>query len=206
MSAGELLPSFDGKYLKDLLWHPPEEVQTELPTRGGNPQVHTFGRPKWRLTVAYDGLPDGPAREMSAFLARRKQAAVSFTATRLSRRTPRNAPSLTNAGLTLGGVDLEAGTVQVNGVGGLIIFPGDMVSYRTLANGYWVGLATATANPSAGNIVIPVYPPPKTPHEDTPAVRLVDVLGEFKLAGRSRNTEPYDGRESVSFEAVQVIR
>jgi len=203
MSAGEFIIT---DKLKSIVWPSPSERQSAYTVRGGNDDVITLGRPYWGpISFVYENLDKTTYRALTAWLARRKGARVSFTAARISRRAPLLAPNMTNAGLGVASVNISAGTVNLTGLGSNTLSPGDMVGFSTAASGYWLGETLATAVPSGGNATVSVWPYPQTPHA-TPNVRLFEALGEFKLASLPRNSERAEGRASVSFDAVQVVR
>lgn len=203
MSQGEI---FLTDKLKSLIWFPPEERQTSYAMRGGNDDIITLGRPFWRISAEYENLDATAFRLLRSWLTRRMGSRVTFTAFDPSARAPLLAPSLTNTGLGVSAISIASSTVTISGVGSTVISPGDKVSFYTANLGYWCGEATATASPSGGSVVIPVHPYPQTPHASTPSVRLLEALAEFKIAGLPRNTGRHTKRNSVSFEAVQVVR
>lgn len=201
MSAGELILT---DCLKELTWRISER-QSDPETRENGGQVVTFGRPYWTLNARYEGLDDQGFRALSAWIARRKRARVSFTAWRTDRPTPYLNPAMTNTGLGVSAVSISGGTVSLTGLGSNVISPGDMVGFSTLAGGYWVGEATATATPTAGAATVNVWPYPQTPH-GTPNVRLQKALAEFQLMSEPDLSEPSTRLRSLSFSARQVIR
>ena len=203
MSAGE---NFLTDCLKDCSWSLMER-QSDAETRENGGSVVTSGRPYWVMTARYENLDDAGFRALTAWIARRKRSRVSFTAWRTDRPTTLLNPAITNTGLGIGGagVDIAAATVPLTGLGSNVISPGDMLGFSTLAGGYWVGMATATATPTAGAATVSVWPYPQTPH-GTPNVRLLKALGEFQLVSEPSISEPSSRLRSLEFQARQVIR
>lgn len=201
MSAGELILT---DCLKECTWQLVEQ-QSAPETRANGGQVVTWGRPFWSLTARYENLSDAGFRALTAWVSRRKRSRVSFTAWRADRPAPLLNPAMTNTGLGVSSVNISAGTVTLTGLGSTVISPGDMIGFSTLAGGYWVGEATATATPSGGTATISVWPYPQTPH-GTPNVRLLKALGEFQLVGDPVIREPSSRVRSLEFVARQVIR
>lgn len=203
MSAGEAILT---DCLKECSWRLSER-QSDAETRENGGQVVTWGRPFWMLTARYENLSDTAFRALTAWIARRKRSRVTFTAWRADRPALALNASITNSGLGIGGagVSIVNSTVPLTGLGSNVISPGDMIGYSTLAGGYWVGEATATATPTAGAATVSVWPYPQTPH-GTPNVRLLKALGEFQLVGEPNIREPSSRVRSLEFEAHQVIR
>lgn len=201
MSAGEL---FLTDKLKECTWTL-NERQTDAETRENGGQVVALGRPFWSLTARYENLTDTDFRTLTAWLARRKRSRVSFTAWRPDRPALALNSSITNSGLGVSAVSISGGTVSLTGLSTNVISPGDMIGFSTLAGGYWVGMATATATPTAGAATVNVWPYPQTPH-GTPNVRLLKALGEFQLIGEPSIREPSSRVRSLEFTARQVIR
>jgi hypothetical protein len=201
MSAGELILT---DCLKECSWTL-NERQSDPETRENGGQVITWGRPFWSLTARYENLSDIAFRALTAWVSRRKGARISFTAWRTDRPALALNSSITNSGLGVSAVDIAAGTVTLTGLGSNVISPGDMIGFSTLAAGYWVGEAMATATPTAGAATVTVWPYPQTPH-GTPNVRLLKALGEFQLVGPVSIREPSSRQRSLEFQARQVIR
>jgi hypothetical protein len=201
MSAGEL---FLTDKLKECTWTL-NERQSEAETRENGGQVVSLGRPFWSLNARYENLTDSDFRTLTAWLARRKKSRVSFTAWRPDRPALALNSSITNSGLGVSAVNISGGTVSLTGLSTNVISPGDMIGFSTLAGGYWVGEATATATPSGGAATVSVWPYPQTPH-GTPNVRLLKALGEFQLVGEPMLREPSNRVRSLDFNARQIIR
>jgi hypothetical protein len=201
MSAGEL---FLTDKLKECTWTL-NERQSEAETRENGGQVVSLGRPFWSLNARYENLTDSDFRTLTAWLARRKKSRVSFTAWRPDRPALALNSSITNSGLGVSAVNISGGTVSLTGLSTNVISPGDMIGFSTLAGGYWVGEATATATPSGGAATVSVWPYPQTPH-GTPAVRLLKALGEFQIVGEPMLREPSNRVRSLDFNGRQIIR
>lgn len=201
MSAGELMLT---DCLKDCTWELMGR-QSDPETRSNGGAVVTYGRPYWVIRARYENYDDAFSRLLSAWVARRERARVSFTMWRPDRPTTLLNPAITNSGLGVSSVSAGASTVSLTGLGSNVISPGDMIGYSTLAGGYWVGEATATATPSGGNATVSVKPYPQSPH-GTPNVRLLKALGEFQLVGEPSRSEPSSRNRSLEFTARQVIR
>lgn len=201
MSAGEL---FLTDCLKECTWTLMER-QSDAETRENGGAVVTFGRPYWTLRARYENLSDSAFRALTAWIARRRRSRYSFTAYRADRPGLLLNSSITNSGLGVSSVSIASATVSLTGLGTNVISPGDMIGFSTLAGGYWVGEATASATPTAGAATVSVWPPPQTPH-GTPNVRLLQALGEFQLMGEPALTEPSSRIRALEFSARQVIR
>lgn len=203
MSAGEPILT---DCLKECTWTLMER-QSDAESRANGGAVVTFGRPYWTLRARYENLSDSAFRALTSWIARRKRSRVSFTAWRTDRPTPMLNPAMTNAGLGIGGagVSIVNNTVPLTGLGSNVISPGDMLGFSTLAGGYWVGEALATATPTAGAATVSVWPYPQTPH-GTPNVRLLQALAEFQLTAEPNISEPASRLRSLDFTAQQVIR
>jgi len=201
MSAGEV---FLTDCLKECTWTLVER-QSEAETRENGGSIVALGRPYWAMTAQYEHLDDTAFRLLTAWIARRKRARVSFTAWRPDRPAPVLAPSITNSGLAISGISIAASTISLTGLSTNVISPGDMLGYSTLAGGYWVGMATATAVPTTGAATVNVWPPPQTEH-GTENMRLLKALGEFQLVGDPSMSETSSRTRSLSFNARQVIR
>lgn len=196
----ELMP-MDG--LKEFTWWL-DENQSDLETFGNTGQVMEFGPPRWNARAVFGSMNADVYRRLDAFITRRRKSLITFTAFRPIMRAPLLNPSQSNSGLGISAVDIENSTITLTG---LSANPSasDMVSYRTAANGYYVGQITADAVRSGGNATVAVTPAPMARHSTTPAVRLLEALGEFKLVGVPQNTEQHLKRGTYSFTCVQHV-
>jgi len=200
MSAGELILLNQGRLKTcEMLFTP---NQAKRMGSSGNSVVTTLGPSRWRLQVASAQLTMAQARLWTAWLARRES--FTFTAPRLMRVQPAGTIGTADGAIGLT-VDIPNSELDLTGVGAYTAKIGDMISYRTAANGYWIGEIQADAAASAGNITVAVLPRPVAKHASAPAVRRVQALGEFELITDPAAIDVYDTRV-VQFEAMQVLR
>jgi len=201
MSAGELIPC---RGIVGAEWQPVNQ-QAAPETLAGESDVLELGPSYWVV----DFEVECPTREdfdtWSAFLARRSGAAVTFTAPRTFRKLPRDPLILSDSGVSLPVVNSSGGTITLSGVGTGKAYAGDMVSYRTANNGYYIGQVQYDATPSGGSITLSVWPEPMAKHATTPSPRRIEALGEFRLDGAPRWSGEWR-RRGVRFTAKQVIR
>lgn len=200
MSAGELILTHK---LSKMDWSP-MPIQAGRMGQSGEEAVTIFGPTLWRLQVETERLSMAEARAWSAWLNRRQGRAYSFTAWRLMRANPAGLLGNADGSLTIS-VNSSASTITLGGVGSYQAKVGDMVSYRTAANGWWAGEVQADVSASGGNATLSVLPRPVATHASTPAVRRVQALAEFRLTSLPDPFEDYTDRR-LSFEALQVIR
>lgn len=200
MSARELMP-MDG--LKEFSWSIAEK-QSELEPLNNSGQVLEYGSPKWMARAVFGSLNRAVFQNLDAFVTRRRGSLITFTTFRPLLRAPLLNPTQTNTGLGVGTIDIGASTVQFTGLS-VNVSAGDMFSYRTAANGFWIGKATANVVISGGSATVPVWPPPMAKHASTPAPRAFEALGEFKLVGTPQNTEQHLKRGTYSFQCEQYI-
>jgi hypothetical protein len=200
MSAGELIIT-DGLSMMDWALQP---LQSRRSSAAGASAVVTYGPSRWRLRVETDFLTLTQARRWSAWLARREGGRFTFTAWRLFRRYPLGSLGVEDSPDLLS-VDYDNSRLVLGSVGPYQARQGDMVSYRTAANGYWAGEIVADLDAVAGEIPITVRPKPVLPHATTPSVRRVTALAEFELSTDLDPFEDYSQRR-LSFEALQVLR
>lgn len=199
MSAGELIPTARLQVMEFAR----VTNQTARMGNSGNSIRNQLGPSKWGLRVETARLNLAEARIWSAWLARRAEG-VTFTAWRLWRANPAGAIGEPDGAIAIA-VDAGASEITLSGVGAYAASAGDMISWRTLANGYCCVEATAGAAATAGAITIPVWPRPMAPHASAPDVRRVKALAEFELTTDPGGFEDYDGR-TLSFEAIQILR
>lgn len=183
----------------------PVPLQTARMGAAGASAVTVLGPTLWHLNVVTAFLTMSQARLWTAWINRRQGRAYTFTAPRLMRVVPNGHIATADGSLTLT-VDIPNSRLTIGGVGtGATLKIGDMVSYRTAANGYYAGEVQADATASGGNLVIDVLPTPVAKHTTTPAVRRVQALAEFELATDPGAIDVYDDR-TITFEAMQVLR
>ena len=201
MSAGELIPTA-GLIKMDMSLIP---MGSGRMGANGNSIIGRVGPTRWRLQVVTDYLDMDEARIWDAWLANRIHLGESFTAWRLFRLNPQGALGTADGAVTLT-VDAANSRVSLGGVGPYVAMPGDMISYRTDINGYYLGMVQASVAAISGTASnIPMIPRPLAKHATTPAVRRVQALGEFELATPLEPFEDYTNRQ-LSFEATQVLR
>lgn len=199
MSAGEI---FLTDRLKECSWVLVPRQSVPFGRQAG--QVVTYGQPFWTAQLRYENLSETGLRALSAWIARREGARVTFTAFRPTRRRPSSGLS-SNSGLGISAVDTGASTISLTGLSTNAMQPGDMVSYFTAANGYFCGEVVSVGSLSAGAQTVTVRPAPVAAHA-SPQVRVVEALAEFQLDGEIAISEPHDRRYAVSFNARQVER
>jgi hypothetical protein len=202
VSSQELFPT---NFLKLNSWYF-DEKQSGGDSRDGNGWVVELGTGLWMVTLRYENLTDAAMRALTAFVARRRGKAVTCTIVRTDRKAPLMAPSMTNSGLTVNSIDEDAKTVTMSGLGSNAISSGDMLSYKTNMNGFFIGEITADATPSSGVATLHVNTPPITPHASAPAPRLREAYGEFMMEGPPEILEPFDRRRIVGLKMKQVVR
>lgn len=200
MSAGELAPCVG---ITTHTWTP-EPVQTSTESHSGDTSVIELGPPRWRVDVEVSLYSRAVYDIWSAFIARRRRDAVTFVMPRFFRPRPIEATGVADSSLTISGVD--AANQQFTIGGGITGAPkeGDMISYRTVGGGYWIGQVVADATPSGGSVQVTVEPAPVAPRSP-PDVLRTDALGEFRLDGEPRFREQ-SRRRTLRFAAMQVIR
>lgn len=200
MSSQEL---FLTDFLKECSWEL-DENQGEAASRDSDWVVDYEG-PLWMVRCRYENLTDAAMRALSAWVVRRRKALVTCTVFRPDRRYPLLLPSFSNTGLGISSVTDT--TVNLTGISPSSghISAGDMLSYKTAADGYYVGEVIADVTASSGNAAVLVHPPPQTPHA-SPVPKLKEAIGEFKLVSRPQLVEVPDRKRGVSFELQQVVR
>lgn len=201
MTAGALIPTA-GLETMDMV---PLPKKTQRMGASGNSVQGFFGPTRWKLIVRTTSmLTKLEAREWDAWLSDRIHLGETFTAWRLMRYKPAGALGNPDGAITLS-VNKPASQITLGGCGAYVATKGDMISYRTDTNGYYLGMVMADAAAVAGSVTLTMSPRPLDKHATTPAVRRVQALGEFEL---STVLEPFDDYTSrqISFEAVQVLR
>lgn len=200
MSEGELFPT---DFLKECTFTLVEQ-QSRPSARSNSGKTVVYGEPYWKVMCRYENLTDAAFRKLSAFLARRQGASVSFRAY----RTDRPAPIKGGAFTTTPAFDTtptEGTAIRVkNAVGH--ISEGDMVSYQADDATIFLAEVTSVQEIAGGVSVLGCWPYPLTPFGTAPSLSFTKPTAEFKLMGGYQISEPYDGRRSVSFEAEQITR
>lgn len=202
MSAGDLIPT-DELLDMDMSLVP---LQSYRMGASGNSVRGVFGPTRWKLRVTTAPfLSQAAARIWDAFIADRIHNGNTFTAWRLHRINP-GSGFLGNPDGSIGiTVDAPNSQVSLSGVGVYVAAKGDMISYRTDVNGYYLGMVMADAVAVSSNVTLTLSPRPLAAHASTPAVRRVQALGEFDLSTPLDPFEDYTNRQ-LSFEALQVLR
>jgi hypothetical protein len=204
MAAGELILTH-GVLKMDMTLVPMQS--TRMGSSGNSVRVQ-LGPSRWRLDVETTYLPVDKARLWDTWLASRIHAGETFTAYRKLREQPSSALGTADGSIGLT-VDAANGELDLTEVGAYVASKGDMISYRTDVNGYYLGMIMADVTAAAGAVTVPVIPTPLAKHASTPAVRRVQALGEFELTS---TIEPFDdytanpGGRRLMFQAMQVLR
>lgn len=200
MSAGELIPT-EGLVDMDMVQVP---MGSSRMGASGQSIVGRTGPTRWRLRVlaVIDSLAE--ARIWDPWIANRVHHGFTFTAWRLLRLTTAGAIGTPDGSIGIT-VNAAADQVTLTGTGAYVAKKGDMISYRTLADGYYLGMVMADATAVAGSVTLTLSPKPMAKHASAPAVRRVQALGEFEL---STPLEPFDdySTRQIAFEAIQVVR
>lgn len=200
MSEGELFPT---DFLKECSFTLVEQ-QSQPGARSNSGKTVVYGDPYWKMRCRYENLTDAAFRKLSAFLARRQGAGVSFRAYRTDRPAPIKGAAF-NVKPEFDASPTEGTAIRVKNAVGRIS-EGDMVSY--LADDATIHLAEVTSvqEIEGGVSVLGCWPYPVTPYGDAPSLSFIKPTAEFKMIGGYQIGEPYDGRRSVSFEAEQITR
>jgi hypothetical protein len=201
MSAGEI---FLTDCLKECSWSLLHRQSEPTATRENSGQVVEWGRPYWQIACRYDNLSESAFRALTAWLARRQGGRVIFTAYRPDRPAPLLHPSMSNSGIDVADVDIDASTIDMTGLGANVLSPGDMVSYLAVSGRFWVGEVTVTATPTAGAATVSVWPPPLEPHASLLTPRVNQAIGHFQIIGQPSISEPSSRIRNVEFNARQV--
>lgn len=184
-----------------------QHVQSARMSRSGGESTNTLGEPYWtrRIDVKFGGPSmQQDFAEWEAFLISREGNRYSFTAARIFRRKPQ-AGVTDDTGLSVQSVDRAASTITLAGAGNHSVTIGDMLSFYTADQGYWIGMAMETKTPSAGVVTVKVHPAPFPPHATTAQPRRTDALGEFRLSETPDIGDAFR-KKAISFTARQVIR
>lgn len=201
MSAGELIPT-DGLETMDMV---PLPTQTGRMGASGNSVRGFLGPTRWRLIVrTAPMLSQEEARVWDPWIWNRIEFGETFTAWRLNRINPAGALGTPDGSIGLS-VNKAASQITLTGTGAYVAKKGDMISYRTDKNGYYLGQVQADASAVSGTVTLTMAPRPLDKHATTPAVRRVQALGEFELSTPLEPFDDYTGRQ-IQFEAVQVLR
>lgn len=202
MFSRELAPSYG---IIDASWER-NENQTAQFSNEGDSDVLEIGDPFWTIDVKVTITSREQFDEWDSFLARRNLSENSFLMWRSLRVRPRDLLITSDAGLILASVNEGSSQITLAGYGaGRQAHYGDMIGYRTAANGYYAAqvVAPATADGS-GNITVSVWPRPMAPHDTTPDPRRFQALAEFRLLKKPKPKEAWNDWD-YRFEAQQVL-
>jgi len=202
MFSRELAPSLG---IVEAEWER-NDNQTSLTGNRGDSDVMEIGDPFWTIDVKVTITSREQFDEWDSFFARRKTSEASFLMWRSLRVRPRDLLITSDAGLGLASIDEANSQITLSGYGaGRQAHYGDMIGYRTAANGYYAVqvVAPATAD-GAGNITLSVWPRPWVPHVTTPDPRRFRALAEFKLTKKPKPKEAWHEWD-YRFEAQQVL-
>ena len=203
MSAGEQAPC---EGVITSTWQMVDN-QTAIVSNSGETDVLELGTPFWEIDVRVDCPNRSNFDVWKAFLARRWSFDLTFTMWHSLRSLPVDRTIISDTALTLYGVSEVNSQLSFTNFGQeKTATEGDMISYRTADDGYWVGMVMETTQASSSGVAfVPVWPRPRTPHATDPAPRRIQALGEFRLSERPRLRENFKDY-SVQFKARQVIR
>lgn len=203
MSAGEQAPCLG---IIEARWSRVEN-QTSAFSNSGESDIIEIGEPFWAIELEVNIKDRAHFDLWDSFLARRQLQNFTFTTWRTFRPYPRDTAITSDAGLAVGSVSEADSTVTFFSWGaGKTAYPGDMVSYRTAGDGYWIGQVTEEVTGQAGGgITVPVWPRPVTQHASSPLPRRIQALGEFRLTESPRIREGFKNW-SFRIQAEQVLR
>ena len=183
------------------------ENQTATFSNDGDADIMEIADPFWTIDVRVAVLSRAHFDHWDSFLARRNLSESSFTIWRSLRVRPRDPLIVNDTGLVITSYNPAASTLTLGGYGaGRAAHYGDMISYRTAANGYWAGQVQAPAvADGAGACTVSVWPRPWAPHAAAPAPKRFYALGEFRLSKKPKVKEGFNDWD-IRFEAEQVLR
>ena len=164
----------------------------------------SLGEPFWTIEVSVDVPKNSQsAKFWRGFFARRKGSRNTFTANRSFNSFPASrAPVPEN--ISVLNVDRSSSLISLGNVSSNVFSEGDMISYFTENNGYYIGEIESVSE-AVGAVTLEVSPPPFVAHETTPVFRALKAIGEFRMNGPASPSET-SSRLSWSFSATQVIR
>lgn len=203
MSAGEQAPC---EGVITSTWQMVDN-QTAIVSNSGETDVLELGTPFWEIDVRVDCPNRTNFDVWKAFLARRWSFDLTFTMWHSLRSLPVDRTITSDTSLAISGISEVNSTISFTSFGASKTATlGDMISYRTADNGYWVGMVTETTQADVSGVVtVPVWPRPRAVHATTVSPRRLQALGEFRLSERPRLRENFKDY-SVQFKARQVIR
>jgi hypothetical protein len=201
MNPGELLPTNKLTRAEFVL----KPNQTARMGANAGSIVVEQGPSLYQHLVETEELTLNDARIWKAFIERREGRMWTYTGWDLFYIQPQSRALGTADGAIGLTVDTENFSLTLTGVGAYKARIGDMISYRTLNNGFWVGRVQVDVDAADDEIELIVTPRPVAAHATTPAVRRVQALGEFEITTDLSGFEPYSGRK-LSFTGQQVTR
>lgn len=200
MSVGEFWPEKGVQKNEWALNH----RQNAPVSLSGDSVVTDFGEPFWTAEVSVEVPIRGPLeRQWSAFFRRRRGQKNTFTMNRSFRSFPTNGGD--DSALFVQSINRAESTALLGGLVLKSMSEGDMLSWFTENDGYYIGEVAQLISNSNGFDRVELDPPPFTPHDTTPNVRRVKSIGEFRMDGPPSISETHVSR-SFSFSATQVIR
>ena len=203
MSVGEFWPE---KGVTSCEWT--DQHRQSVPAGlSGNSIAVDYGEPFWRVEFEVSMTSRSfLAREWSAFIRRREGRKNTFTMNRTFQSFPFNGGVNSDDGLSVLAYNRANSTLRISGVeAGYRPTSGDMVSYFTEGGGYYVGEVTSNSAVADGRVTLRVWPAPRPPHPDTPNVRRIKAVGEFRVTSAPSPAEAFKSR-SFRVTAEQVIR
>ena len=203
MSVGEFWPE---KGVTSCEWT--DEHRQGVPAGlSGDSIAVDYGEPFWRVEFEVSMTSRSLlARQWSAFIRRREGRKNTFTMNRTFQSFPFRGGVSSDVGLNVSAYSRANSTVTLSGVeAGYQPTVGDMISYFTERQGYYAGEVIADANVAGGSVTLQVWPAPGAPHPETPSVRRIKAVGEFRVTSAPSPAEAFKSR-SFRVTAEQVIR
>ena len=205
MSTGEFWPE-KGVIVNEWTLNRRDSAPAAL---SGNSIAVPLGEPYWTINVEVEvqGRQSHLASLWTAFFARRRGRAVTFTANRSFRSFPSRRDVEHDLGLVVHTARREDNFLDLRVVGGETARPthGDMIGYFTANNGYYIGEIAERLNNGPNAAQMTMEPSPFPPHPTEANPRRIKAVGEFRLDGAPTPVER-SNRSAWSFTATQVIR
>ena len=202
MSVGEFWPE---KAVQANTWTLNHRQNAPV-SLSGDSVVTDFGEPYWTVEVSVEvPIRSELEREWSSFFRRRKGQKNTFTMNRSFRSFPERGGFNPSAEVSILSTNRAGSVIRVNGHGSGRLTAGDMFSYFTASQGYFVGEIETVIQNDGAALEFEVSQPPFTPHPSTPAPRFVKSVGEFRMDGPASVSETHVSR-TFNFTATQVIR
>ena len=201
MSVGEFWPE---KGIQSNRWKLIRRDSAPASLAGDSVAV-PLGEPYWEIDV--DVTVDARsllARQWSAFFARREGKKNTFTANRSFQTFPFQLNDIP-AGFNIHSISRDLRRIILQNVGDYRGTEGDMLSYFTAENGYYIGEMENVPVSTPAQLTAMMQPAPFPMHPTTPNLRVTKAVGEFRLSAVPRPVEKA-AKRSWSFKATQVIR